>query len=667
MTSLGTFQSSAEDPGLQRAALAECKVQAPRDLLYRSLFEYAPMEVHIWQVVRDGQGVIITWRLVDANPTALSVWGRRLEEIIGQTTEEIFPASDPVRTFLPIVDEIMTTGRPKQWEASFTGTGQVLHMVSSPVEDCFVSMGFDVTPERIRKRELEHALQRVTQATQAGGVGLWDWDLQSNEVHYSDEWKRQLGHAPDEITDTVEEWRSRVHPDDLEPTMAKVRTAIEDPRHPLDVVFRMRHKDGSYRSILAQSSLLLDEAGRPHRLVGSHIDITERRQMEERVRETQKLESLGTLAAGIAHDFNNLLTAVTVNLSLLREIPQQLPQACVLMKAVEEATGRATALTKQLLTFAKGGAPVRAVASIRELILDSATFVARGSNARCEFALPEGLAPVNVDAGQISQVIGNLVINAIQAMPQGGTIRIGADNVDLGGESAAGLPAGRYVRITVADEGTGIAPAHLQRIFDPFFTTKPSGSGLGLSTSFSIVARHGGLLSVESTMGFGSTFTIHLPASCAEVPRTQTPRMVSGTGRILVMDDDEMIREVLRGALEYLGYACDACASGLETVTLYQEALRSDRPYDAVILDLTIPGQEGGVQVLTLLQKLDPHVVAIVASGYADDGILAKHDTHGFRGRLNKPFDLTSLSIEMARVLQNESSRAHSIMLGQPP
>ena len=638
-------------------ALAAGRVQASRDVLYRSLFEHAPMEVHVWQVVRDERGTITTWRLVDANPTALGVWGRRLEEIAGKTTEEIFPGADAVRTFLPLVEEIMRTGLPKQWESAFAGTGQVLRMVSTPVEDCFVSMGFDVTEEHTRRRELEHALQRVTQATQAGGVGLWDWDLRTDEVHYSDEWKRQLGHEPGEIADSFEEWRSRVHPDDLEATMARARAAVDDPADKLrSVICRLRHKDGTYRSILAQSSVLCDEAGRPCRMVGSHIDITERQRMEERVRETQKLESLGTLAAGIAHDFNNLLTAVTVNLSLLRHDPPEPAQMPGLLKAMEDAVGRAAALTKQLLTFSKGGAPVRAVASIRDLITDSATFVARGSNARCEFALAEDLAPVNADVGQLSQVIGNLVLNAIQAMPDGGTIRIAAANVDLRGEHETGLPAGRHVRITVSDEGAGIPPENLSRIFDPFFTTKPTGSGLGLSTSHAIVSRHGGRLSVESTPGVGSTFTIHLPASTAEVPRPEPARMIAGRGRVLAMDDDEMIREVLHHALVHLGYACDVCANGTEAVACYEDALRAGRAYDVVVLDLTIPGQAGGVEVLARLQALDPGVVAIMASGYAADDILARHDLHGFRGRLQKPFDLTSLSLEMARVRQNRTS-----------
>ncbi|WP_164885189.1 PAS domain-containing hybrid sensor histidine kinase/response regulator [Rubrivivax rivuli] len=622
-----------------------------RDLLYRSLFEHSPMEVHIWQLVRDEQGALLTWRLVEANAAALKAWGLRLEDAVGRTAGDLFPDADTVATLRPMVEEIMASGQPLQWERAFAGAQQIFRMMSIPVGDCFISTGFDVTAERQRQQALEHALQSVTQATLAGGVGLWDWDLRTNEVHYSDAWKRQLGYAPDEVADSFEEWRVRVHPDDLEPTLAAAQASLEDPGQPYDVIVRMRHRDGSYRWILGQASVLRDEAGRPRRMVGSQIDITERRRLEDRVREAQKLESLGTLAAGIAHDFNNLLTAVRGNVSLLRAMPLAPPEADGLLKVLEDATGRAAALTKQLLTFAKGGAPVREVASIGELIVDSATFVARGSKARCEFAIASDLAAVHADVGQLSQVIGNLVINAIQAMPQGGAIRIGAGNTRLGAEHASGLPAGPYVQITVADEGGGISPADLPHIFDPFFTTKPQGSGLGLSTSYAILARHGGRITVESTLGQGSLFTLFLPATDA-VPRAPAvPCAVAGTGRILVMDDDETIRVLAQRMLERLGYAADACGHGEEALALYGRARQAGQPYDAVILDLTIPGHEGGAQVLARLRAHDPQVVAIVASGYADDDVLAHHEAHGFRGRLQKPFDLTTLSVELARVL----------------
>lgn len=631
-------------------------MQAAQDpsaaLLYRSLFEHAPLQVSLWRLVRDAQGVLRTWRLVDANRAALQAWGRSLEDAIGKGAEDLLPGTDPVAALRPVVEAIVASGEPRQLDAAFPGSQQVLRLVCVPLGECWLCTGLDITEERQRQQALIHALESVNQATQAGGVGLWDWDLHTNEVRYSDAWKRQLGYEPGELADAFEEWRLRVHPEDLAPAMAAVQASLEDPRKPYDVIVRMKHRDGSYRWILGQASVLRDEAGRPRRMVGSQIDITERRRLEDRVREAQKLESLGTLAAGIAHDFNNLLTAVRGNVSLLRTMPLALPKADELLASVEEATTRASALTKQLLTYAKGGAPVRELASIGELLVDSATFVARGSGVRCSFDIARDLAAVNADVGQLSQVIGNLVSNAVQAMPQGGSLHVGACNQQLGAGHASGLPAGPYVQITVADEGCGIAPADLPHIFDPFFTTKPDGSGLGLSTCYAVLARHGGRIMVESAPGKGSVFTLYLPASESRPLRAASATAQPGTGRVLVMDDDEAIRILAQRMLEHLGYAADACSHGGEALAQYLRAREAGKPYDAVILDLTIPGHESGAQVLQQLLAHDPQVCAIVASGYADNDVLARPQAYGFRGRLHKPFDLKTLSAELARVLQ---------------
>lgn len=627
------------------------ETRVARDLLYRGMFEHALLEVHIWEVVRRSDGAIATWRLVDANASALKTWGRTLPEVVGKTTDEIFPGANAVDTFLPIVEEIMRTGRPKEWQMDFAGTEQVLQMVSIPVGEYFVSTGFDVTADRRRERDLQVALHNLTEATQAGGVGLWDWDLTTDAVRYSDEWKRQLGYEPHEIADEFEEWRCRVHPDDLEPTMQRVQAKIDAPASKYHVVFRLRHKDGSFRWIMAQSSTILGDDGVPRRMLGSHVDVTERRRLEEQVRDAQKLESLATLAAGIAHDFNNLLGAITGNLSLLRATPPLDPERPALMRELDDATRRATALTYQLLTFAKGGSPVREVASIGELVVDSARFVTRGASAQCTFSVANDLAAVEADTGQLCQVINNLVINAMQAMPHGGTIRIGAANVALEETNPLGLLSGRYVRISVQDEGAGIPAEHLSRIFDPFFTTKSTGSGLGLSSSHSIIAQHGGRITVESTVGQGTRFDVYLPATDATPRLTATTPIVRGKGHVLVMDDDVALRRLFQRMLERLGYRSDVCGDGEDARRRYEEAMHAGRTYDAVILDLTIPGHLGGAQVLRQLQRLDPDVVGIVTSGYADDDVLAHYEHHGFRGRLQKPLDLASLSAELARVL----------------
>ena len=626
--------------------------------LYRALFEHAPMEVHFWSLVRDAAGNIVTWRLVDANAAALAAWGRRIDEIAGRTPEEIFPGADVQSTLLPVVQHIMATGQPHRWDASFPGSAPTLRMVSIPVGDGFVCTGVDITQERKRQQELEDALRSLDQATQAGGVGLWDWNLATNEVRFSDGWKRQLGFAPDEIAHRFDEWRSRVHPDDLASTLAAAEATLADPHRPYDVTLRLRHKDGSYRWFLGQASVQLGPDGQPQRMVGSQIDITERRRLEEKVFEAQKLESVGTLAAGIAHDFNNLLMAISGNLSLLRTAPPGAASSATLLKSLEDGVGRASALTKQLLTYAKGGAPVREAVSIGELLVDTVTFVARGSKAQCTFEIEHNLAAVNADLGQLSQVFSNLVINAVQAMPQGGTVRISARNLQLAPATVPGLPSGPCVRITVADDGDGIAPETLGRIFDPFFTTKPAGSGLGLSTCRSIVARHGGSIQVRSTPGIGSEFTIDLPAADAMPRPGAKPQAAQGRGRhrdrVLVMDDDATICAVLVQMLERLGFEADACPHGDEALALYRQALQTGTPYAALILDLTIPGNAGGAQVLTQLRALDPGVPAIAASGYADDDVLARPGAYGFQGRLHKPYDLQSLALELNRVLEGQ-------------
>ncbi len=396
---------------------------------------------------------------------------------------------------------------------------------------------------------------------------------------------------------------------------------------------------------------MLDDDGLPERMLGSHIDITERLQLEERVREAEKREAIGTLAAGIAHDFNNLLGAITGNLSILRETSADDPDVPVLHKELEHATKRATALTSQLLTFAKGGAPVRDVTPIREWIVESAKFVTRGSNCRCEFRVAEDLDTVEVDIGQLNQVMNNLLINAMQAMPQGGTIEVSAENTLFDGDDSQGMPAGRYVHISVEDHGVGIPSELLERIFDPFFTTKASGNGLGLASSRSIIEQHGGSLTVRSTVGQGTVFDVYVRSSAAAPQRHPEQQVVAGKGRILVMDDDSGMRLVFQRMLEHLGYTCDVCSDGDEALDRYEEAMRSGTGYDAVILDLTVPGGRGGAHVLEQLKAVDPAVVGVVTSGYTEDDVLARYEHHGFRGRLQKPVRLAALSAEMARVM----------------
>ncbi|MGE3536698.1 MAG: ATP-binding protein [Candidatus Tectimicrobiota bacterium] len=385
--------------------------------------------------------------------------------------------------------------------------------------------------------------------------------------------------------------------------------------------------------------------------------IAERNRMEDELLKTRKIESIGVLAGGMAHDFNNILMGILGNVSLARSMTPPHEPIDQVLHIAEQACQRATDLTRQLLTFAKGGAPVRQTTSLAALIQETVSFVLHGSNVRCELALAPDLRPAEVDPGQMSQVLQNLLINADQAMPDGGVIQVQADNVCLGSETCLPLPAGRYVRVAVVDHGCGIPAEHLPRIFDPYFTTKQHGNGLGLATSYAIMRKHGGHITVTSVPQEGSTFTLYLPASSQVLPLCAPALAVTldapAQGRILVMDDDDMLRQLVSTMVQRLGYEVASAKDGSEALALYQKARALGRPFAAVILDLTVPGGMGGKETMAALRALDPHVQAIVSSGYATDPIMANYTHYGFQGLVAKPYTVAELSAALQRVLQD--------------
>jgi len=374
-------------------------------------------------------------------------------------------------------------------------------------------------------------------------------------------------------------------------------------------------------------------------------DITERKRLEDEVRKSHKLESLGILAGGIAHDFNNLLTGILGNISLAKLKMSHEDTNYLRLDSAEKAAERARDLTQQLLTFSKGGAPIKKTASIEQIVMDSASFVLRGSNVKCKFVVPDSAWPVEADEGQMSQVINNLIINADQAMPDGGIINVTVENLTAGAKDIMTVKEGRYVKISIEDHGIGIAEQHLQKIFDPYFTTKQKGSGLGLATVYSIIKNHDGYIMVESTAGSGTIFQIYLPASENELPVITRPgeNSLSGSGRILIMDDEEILREVASAILSHLGYRVVACSEGSEAVLLYQEAMLGNDPFAAVIMDLTIPGGMGGKETMRKLREIDRGVKGIVSSGYCNDPILANYLEYGFISVVAKPYNLEDL------------------------
>jgi two-component system cell cycle sensor histidine kinase/response regulator CckA len=391
-------------------------------------------------------------------------------------------------------------------------------------------------------------------------------------------------------------------------------------------------------------------------------DISERKKSETERLTTSKLESLGTLAGGIAHDLNNILTVISGNIGLAQiEAPADSGTLLGFLSKAGQAAQHAAHLSSQLLTFSKGGAPLKKVVPMADLLERSAEFALYGSNLRADFDIAVDLWKAEVDSAQIEQVVNALMLNAREAMAQGGSVRVRARNVVFEENTNAPLPPGRYLKVTISDRGPGISDELRTKIFDPYFTTKPTGTGLGLAISYSIVKKHGGLLLLENSSGEGSVFAFYLRAS-DNTAATSTDKRVTGRPfhynhqRILVMDDEEAIRELTSQLLGTLGYEVTAAADGLEAVRIYERALRKGEHFQAVILDATVRGGLGGVATIERLRSMDPKVNAIICSGYSDEAALSEFLAFGFRGALPKPFTRSELADALQRAFETTNA-----------
>ncbi len=420
---------------------------------------------------------------------------------------------------------------------------------------------------------------------------------------------------------------------------------IVDHQEPCTLISR----DGTERIIAASTAPIHNNDNSITGVVLVIRDITEKQMMEDELRRAHKLESIGTLAGGIAHDFNNILTTILANISYVKFTAQIDAEKYNRLVEAEKASFSARELTQKLLTFAKGGMPVKAISSTRDLIQDAVDLCLSGSNVKCETVFPKGLWNVNVDRGQMAQALSHIIMNADQAMPEGGILRIRTENFALPAANDEELSKARFVKISVSDEGIGIQKAHQKKIFDPYFSTKQKGRGLGLTTAYSIINQHNGFINIESEVGVGSTFHVFLPASVeaaegvAEKPIITKNGVHKNGGKILIMDDDKTIREIVSVMLERLGYQPHAAEDGVAAIVAFEEAQKSGDPFDVVILDLTVPGGMGGQKAMTELMGIDPEVRAIVASGYSNDPVMANYQNYGFRNYIYKPFDMEEL------------------------
>jgi PAS domain S-box-containing protein len=508
----------------------------------------------------------------------------------------------------------------------------------------------EIDERKRAERALKESEGRFQALTENTSDLVWEMDSRGVYTYVNPKVKDMLGYEPEEIVGRTpfdfvsEEERAFI---------ANEFRAIVKSKMPFVRLEKTNlRKDGRALMVETSGVPFFYADGRLGGYRGIDRDITERKKDEEELQKAVKLESISTLAGGIAHDFNNLITGILGNITLAERYAEKGGKIYDRLVDAERASLRARDLTQQLLTFSGGGAPIKKPASIAVLLKESANFALSGSNVKCDFYLPDDLWAVEVDKEQMSRVIANIVINAVQAMPQGGIISIRAENMVIKRRGYLPLSKGNYLKISIKDSGTGIPRQHLSRIFEPYFTTKQKGSGLGLAIAYSIIKNHGGYMTAESRLGVGTTLYIYVPATTepvAVVEETADEVYIGGRGRILVMDDEEMIRDLLHNGLSEVGYEIELAADGTEAIEKYAEAEKSGEQFDAVILDLTIPGGMGGKETIKKLLKIDPNVKAIASSGYANDRVMANFKKYGFSGVITKPYRVA----ELEKILRN--------------
>jgi len=597
-------------------------------------------------------------RYVYINRQIEAITGIAADDFLGKTNRELGMPPELVDQWEEALAHVFEQGETVKVRFVFPGVNGTRHYESRLVPERGADGAFetvlgiarDITESVMAEQQLSESEQRYRRLVERTPAWIWRTDSEMKHTYSNGYVEKMLGYS-------IEEFQQRdildlVHPADHAALRETVSEAASG-REWSSLVLRWLARDGSWRFIESSGGPIFDEKGVFVGLQGIDTDITDKLLLQQEQEKNQRLESLGLLAGGIAHDFNNILTGIVGNLSLARMMINDDHRAAGRLDECEKAAKRASELTQQLLTFARGGEPVKKSVDPARLIREAASFALRGSHVREQLELPEGLWSIDADEGQINQTLNNLLINAIQAMPDGGTVTIRAEN-----RSADNLshPLGRHVRVSVRDTGSGIAPDQLTKIFDPYFTTKQSGSGLGLASVYSIVTRHGGTVTVSSRPGCGAEFVLCLPAAGEPATPKADQRENSAAAlpagcRVLVMDDEEIIRDVVGMMLAELGCLPELCGEGGAAVEQYRQALERGTPYDLVILDLTVPGGMGGLEAARRIREINPDARLLVSSGYSNDAVTVDLKQYGFCGAIMKPYTLKNLADELGRVL----------------
>ena len=632
-------------------------------------------------------------RIVSVNSAAQQLLDYMEDELIGR----------PVRTILPI-EELPLTGnggkgpidgcRMRSQETVLKAKdGSTIPVLfsSASISDIDGTVRHrvvtvkDITERKKTERALQESEERFRKIFEDSSIGMAMADLDFRILKVNSTLCRMFGYCEKELTRMT--FLDLIHPDDVQVDEEEASEISQGERSFFRAEKRHIKKNKDVLWVALTVSPIRDESGRITHTVAMFEDITDQKrakdkvqsineELENRVRErtselesaneqlellmkqalqTQKIESLGILAGGIAHDFNNLLTGILGNISLATAHVRKKSKTRDWLKQAEKSSLQAKDLVQRLLTFSKGGSPIKSNIDIGAVIRDAASIALSGSNVGCELDIPDFLPPVLADRGQVSQVFSNIILNAAQAMTEGGTVTVRTELVTVGDSGSIPVRKGQYVQVSIEDRGRGMAEAHVHKVFDPFFTTKPEGTGLGLAVAYSIVKKHEGNITVDSTSGVGTTVRVSLPTS-SENHEDETSKETASNGeldrldkdRVLVMDDDEIIRELLDEVLTSAGCDVVHARDGKEAIERYKKAMDEGKPFGVVIMDLTIPGGMGGEEAIKIMLEIDPSVKAIVSSGYSNDPIMSNYREYGFSGVITKPYRVREL-IETVR------------------